>query len=219
MGVKMKLNEDLKKLEQKAYRSYFDDGIWDIAWGVWLAGWAVTPFFDFLGISRFFAYSIMFIPALLLILGKKYITVPRIGMVHFSQARRRKKLYIFIAGVAVLIVTLLLYLLASSGNLKESLGAYGRILLPLAEAFTIFLIIGTLAFFIDFSRLYIYAAMFAAGIIVTELLYPVIGEPWDALLGFGLFAAAILCYGLIRLVSFLCKYPHRKVEYGNDIGQ
>jgi len=214
----MKSNQDLKNLERKAYRSYFDDGIWDIAWGIWLLGWAVTPFFDFLGISRFFAYSIMFIPALILILCKKYITVPRIGMVRFNPARRRRKIYIFFVGVAILILTMLLYFLASTGNLKESLGSYGRLLLPLAEASTIFLILSALAFFIDFPRLYVYAAMFATGIIITEVIYPVTAEPWDALLGFGIYASGTICYGLFRLVRFMNKYPKPKMEISNGIG-
>ncbi len=214
----MNNNEDLKRLEQKAYRSYFEDGIWDIAWGVWLSGWALTPLFDFLGISRFFIYGIMFVPALLLILGKKYITVPRIGAVRFNPARRRRKIYIFFAGIVILIATLLLYILAATGNLKESLGGYGRLLLPLAEGATIFMILSALAYFIDFSRLYIYAAMFATGIIIAEVLYPLIGEPWDALLGFGLYASATVGYGLFRLVRFMHKYPRAQMEVSNGLG-
>lgn len=214
----MTQNEDLKRLERKAYKSYFDDGIWDIAWGIWLAVWAILPLLKFYDISRFYAYSLMFVPTILLLLGKKYLTVPRIGMVRFNPARRRRKIYIFLAGIATLALTTLLWYMTATGQISAPSPAIGGLAMPIIEAFGIFLILSALAFFIEFPRLYIYASMFATGIIITETLYPHTGEPWDALLGFGVYALSILCYGIIRLVLFLGKYPRPKMEVQNGLG-
>jgi hypothetical protein len=33
----------LKEIEKKAYLSYFQDGLWDLSWGIWFAAWAIAP--------------------------------------------------------------------------------------------------------------------------------------------------------------------------------
>ena len=63
------------------------------------------------------------------------------------------------------------------------------------------------AYFLDFTRLYIYAFLAGLGFFLTEVLYPFVGSPLDTLLPFGITGAAIVVIGLYYFIRFLKKYP------------
>ena len=83
------MNEDinLKELELKAWKSTFQDGLWDIMLGLVFFVPAVTGLFienDYAMIPLYFAAIILFVTA------KKRFTIPRIGFVRFGEQRRKK---------------------------------------------------------------------------------------------------------------------------------
>ncbi|MBN2065627.1 MAG: hypothetical protein JW771_02335, partial [Candidatus Thermoplasmatota archaeon] len=77
---------NLKEIEKKAYRFTFNDGLYDMTYGTLLVSIAVAPILRemiYLGYIFF-----LIVPApLIILLGKKYITIPRIGIVKFSRTR------------------------------------------------------------------------------------------------------------------------------------
>ncbi|MFX0008852.1 MAG: hypothetical protein ACFE9R_00945, partial [Candidatus Hermodarchaeota archaeon] len=87
---------DLKGLERKAWRSTFQDGIWDIFMGLLILGLSIAPFGEKIGLSGELGSMIIVlcwnsIAVVFLILGKKFITVPRIGYVKFGAKRKKVK--------------------------------------------------------------------------------------------------------------------------------
>jgi len=85
---------NLKEIEKKAYRSTFQDGIWDIFLGLLLLNLAFGALLANSGVSHGLNMTILTALGVLILLafmtGKKRITVPRMGFVKFGQKRKRK---------------------------------------------------------------------------------------------------------------------------------
>ena len=87
---------NLKELEQLAYRRTYQDGLLDIYLGGILASFAVFGFTIFPGtdmdsLQVLLYYLIgMGLSTLVFWLGKRYITLPRIGLVKFGPARQKR---------------------------------------------------------------------------------------------------------------------------------
>ena len=202
---------DLSGLEKRAWRSAFQDGIWDIYLGLLFLGLAIAPFGEMLGLPEELGTMIIVIgcnsiAVLFLILGKKFITIPRIGFVKFGAKRKKlkKKLLAFLV-FNILLAFLFLFVNISGffdwlniGNLVEPL-IIGLLLITIP--------LSILAYFLEFHRLYIYAIFFGLGFFNSELLYPFVGSPLDLFLSLGLVGIAVVSIGLVYLVQFLRKYP------------
>ncbi len=81
----MSENPNLKELEKKAYKSTFQDGLWDIQLGLIILGIALNAFIrnDYFLIPYYAVIIVIFMAA------KKFIIVPRIGLVKFGKERKR----------------------------------------------------------------------------------------------------------------------------------
>jgi len=205
-------NVDLKSLERKAYRSIFEDGLWDLFIGLIILSLGLSTFLS--SILNLDDLWIAVIPTLILninallifILGKKFITIPRLGIVKFGPKRKSKqqKLRLFLFAFFILNVVLLILPftdLVNSINFEPIIIALiiglGAITLPFV----------VVAYFLDFTRLYIYAFLAGLGFFLTEVLYPFVGAPLDTLLPFGITGAAIVIIGLYYFIRFLKRYP------------
>ena len=80
---------DLKKIESKVWTSYFKDGLWDIFFGLMLLTMGLRTLTD----NVLFTFG-MLAAVLVHILGKRWITVPRLGVVRFSETRRKKRSFL-----------------------------------------------------------------------------------------------------------------------------
>jgi len=202
---------DLKGLEKKAWRSAFQDGIWDIYMGFLILGLAIAPFGDYFGLPAELGSMIIVlfwnsIAVLILILGKKFITVPRIGYVKFGTKRKKTKKRLLGFLIFNLILAFLFLFINISGIFEWlNVGV-------LTESLVIGLLLITvplsiLAYFLEFHRLYIYAILFGLGFFNSELLYPFVGSPLDLFLSLGLGGIVVIFIGLVYFVQFLRKYP------------
>ena len=208
-------NVDLKSLERKAYRSIFEDGIWDLFIGLIILSLGLSTFLS--SILNLDDLWVAVIPTLILnicallifILGKKFITIPRLGIVKFGPKRKSKqqKLKLFLFAFFILNVVLLILPftdLVNSINFEPLIMALilglGAITLPFV----------VVAYFLDFTRLYIYAFLAGLGFFLTELLYPIVGTPLDTLLPFGITGAVIVVIGLYHFIRFLKTYQLTK---------
>ena len=97
----MNTNMNLKEIERKAFRSFFQDGIWDIFLGLlmilmglgpWLGGKMGGGEIEFTSVV--IIMGILILVALAAVIGfnlaKKYITTPRLGVARFTAPRRKK---------------------------------------------------------------------------------------------------------------------------------
>ena len=84
----------LKDLERRAFRSTFQDGLWDIflgllllnmGGGTLLGGSGISPVWSMVALTAFAGAVLLFFWA-----GKKFFTTPRLGSVEFGPQRKSK---------------------------------------------------------------------------------------------------------------------------------
>jgi len=201
----MKTTDSLKEIERRAYRSIFEDGIYDILVAIAFLILAWISVLDYLGIPTIYGYlfGIIFIP--FCVLGKRYITIPRMGAVKFGARRRKRRLFLFIVCAAFIFLTLPLMPMLSAGGMAEGLPGDSGI--TLIVGFVMVPLIVLAAYFLDFPRLYIYALLISFGILHSGFLSRWVGMPFNSLISFGVPGLIIFAYGLVLLFGFMKKYP------------
>jgi hypothetical protein len=181
----------LKDAERRIWTLYFEDGLWDIFFGLLLLGGGLRALTDSL-----WYYLLVLAGILIYIGGKRFVTLPRMGAVRFGPARklRNRQLRILVV-VAVLITFTLLLLILNGVPLPGSF-------VGLAFALVVPLVLAAMAYLMDFNRLYIYAIAFGVIALLTELASDPLGALVQSLFGF-----LALVYGVALFVIFLRKYP------------
>lgn len=196
----MTTTESLKELERRAYRATFEDGVYDILFGLVFLILAGIPILETMGISRFPGYFLFLIPILVLWLGKRHITIPRLGFVEFGPKRKSKRRVLAWVFGVVLVLTLPLMIIMLRQGLP---GNQVWFIVALFAA----PLLAVAIFAVDCPRLYIYAALLAATVAESEFLTSYVGTPFNALISFGIPGTAIIIYGISLLITFIKKYP------------
>lgn len=201
---------NLKELEKKVFRSYHEDGIWDIFMGLILMAIAVNAFLSKIGVPELQTMIVFvgleMVAIIFLIVGKKHITVPRIGHVKFGAMRRAKLTKVRI--VLALSVTFGLVALVAGVAMQGDPSGVVRpgILFPLVWMATTLIVFGLMAYFMDFPRLYIIAILYAATVPIN-IAPQEFAEIDVGYIVFGIAAAIILVMGLVILSRFLRDHP------------
>lgn len=195
----MEKNIDLKEIEKKAWTSYFEDGLWDVFMGLMMLTMGIRALTDNVWFTLMIFAAVLVGP-----LGKKFITIPRIGLVKFGPARKvKQKKLVAVLIISVLAITALLLLLHSGLALSKTL------ISPIM-AIWIAVVFSLLAYFLDFGRLYAYGLLFAT----SEVLWGLFGKPIGPI-AHTVFGTVILLIGLAYFIRFLRKYPLPE-EVSND---
>lgn len=207
----MTANDSLKNIEKRAYRSTFSDGLYDLAFGTIFMLMALIPVLESVGISRFFGYPFFIIPALIVVIGKRVITVPRMGSVEFGPKRKRKsRIILLIAAIAMFFMLPLLIIMFSTG-------------LPDRLMWTTVVLIGAplillSVILLDHPRFILYCVFLFFGILLTEFMLEYIGVPIGHIVAFGFPGILINIYGLTLLATFVKKYPKLSSEANHVAG-
>jgi len=203
---------NLKELQRKAWRSIFQDGLWDVFLGLLLLNIAAYTLANeymanddlklvlFIG-GEIFAFLILWA-------GKRYVTIPRMGTAkfgRFGKVRRSKaKLLSFASLLVGLVVFLILKGFSENGQVAGIPTIY---VVAVGWTITAMLVFGLAAYFLDFNRLYLIGAMFALSfpldIIVRDLSQT---DHW-AFFTYAIPAMIVLSVGAYFLINFLRKYP------------
>ncbi|PNX46399.1 MAG: hypothetical protein BV456_12310 [Thermoplasmata archaeon M8B2D] len=196
---------DLKKFEKKAWVTFFQDGMWDIFLGFILLSFGIIPFLEEIGVPELLNYLLFFgLPYLILYMGKKFITVPRIGHVKFGVKREKKKKKTAIVLIFSVIFGFVVLLLTITNAIPFIADIHTGAVLFSVNAI---IVLSLMAYFLDFNRLYLYGWFFAASIALIELSRPAIGTTYDNIIGFGSFGIIMIIIVSIYLIRFLQKYP------------
>ena len=195
---------DLKQIERKAFRSTYEDGLWDIYYGlivVCMSIFIYRPETGYSPMNIFLSTLMITLSYALFWAAKKYITVPRMGQVRFGPERKQKaKRLAIILGVFVLFQVVLVGLTAL-GWLNNTLTKFDAGLLVVALIGSS--IVGTsmivVAYYSDFPRGYYIAIMMALAVFL--MIYT--NQPIYAIL----IGTLIIIPGVVLLVRFLKKYP------------
>jgi len=219
----MSQNLDLKAIERKAFRSVHQDGLWDIYIGGLLLvlslmfsipdsgeGELATLGLAMLGVAIVFAFFQ---------LGKKYITVPRMGQVRFGPERQKRKIKLaWIMGAFVLMTlgmflySLYVWNVADAGqavDLPVSPNLERAFVASLAALIAGVSMIIT-SYFKEFVRGYYIALLMGLGFFFTiffNMTTPMI-----------IAGALILIPGLVLFINFLRQHPlpSREVGHGSS---
>jgi hypothetical protein len=201
---------NLKELERKAWTSYFQDGLWDIYLGLLLLAMAVSALLSDVGFSESLGMTVLIglqgLAVLVLWVGKKLITVPRMGRVRFGPKRKAKLSWVrVILFISVLVgAGVFVAALAMRTNRPEWLN--GTFVFPAAWMVNALVVFSLGAYFLDFSRLYLIGVMYALPVPLDILLDELAGIDLS-FIAFGVPAMVILIIGLVVFTRFLRDYP------------
>jgi hypothetical protein len=142
---------DLKRIERSAWESYFQDGLWDIFMGLLMLGMGI----EIISGETVWYMIVVALAVLVPIIGKRFITNPRLGRVKFGRSRRLKqKKVIAVLGLSSLVGVAIFFLTVSGVEIPRAGMA--------AIAGVWFLIVFSLmGYFMDFLRMYPYGLAFS----------------------------------------------------------
>jgi hypothetical protein len=202
---------NLKELERKAWRSVFQDGLWDIYLGLLLMALAIYALLSKTKLpeaQQMVIYiGLMALSMLVLWAGKRFITLPRMGRVKFGprgKTRRRKAAVLLAISVLVGALVSIVTSLGLKGNLSDGLPLH--LVVPAAWALNMLVLFSLGAYFLDYDRLYLIGVLYALAVPLLIWLDEFAGIK----LGFialAVPAGIILIVGLVVLVRFLRDYP------------
>lgn len=196
----------LKDAERKAFKSAFQHGLWDIFIGCFLLMFVIAP-----SLSRSlgdFWSSVVFLPFFVVVfvvlwLVRKHVIVPRVGIVEFGAWRKKRVIRFNIVMFLALTVAFVLSFL--------SLVQFDLIpgWIHIARFSLVFLIVFfVVAYFLDFTRLYIYGVLIALSPLIGEVFYVYLKVPHHGIpISFGISASLIILTGLVLFVRFLQDHP------------
>jgi hypothetical protein len=196
---------NLKDVEKRAFRSVHQDGLLDMFLGLLFVAFGLGPLLRNEGGLSERDTMIVYTSYVLIVLvawwlGKKFITAPRIGLVKFSRARKRKVLNVRLLLLGSVVLGLVAFALFASGNEIKLAAVLGMFSL------NILIVFGFMAYFLDLDRLYAYAVLWAASLPVGVLLKDRAGLG-DAGYVFFVTGGVVVIVGIVLFVSFLRDYP------------
>ena len=196
---------DLREIEKKAWTTYLQDGLLDIIIGLILIVSILSSTLSAMGVPDVVRISIyvplMFLCPVIYVLGKKYVTIPRLGLVKFGserKARSKKMILGLIITQLVLLIILILTLIKA-----VALGFLGSAIVTL----NILVALSLLAYFLDYPRMYIIAVLFAMSEPTYYYLHHYTEVTYIGLIAYGIPASIILIMGIVVFYRFLRKYP------------
>ena len=214
---------DLKALERKAFRSTYQDGLWDINLGLIVIGMAIFVFRPEEGYSALNILGLMVacsVANLIFWAGKKFVTVPRMGQVRFGQIRKQKSRTLAVILAVFILVQAGVVLLTGLGWKNPELGAkifsgfsagnMERLMVATVGSLFVGPSFIVIAYFNDFLRGYYIAILMALAVFLMILfnqpVYPLI------------LGALIVVPGLVLFVNFLRQHPlpSQEANHGNS---
>ena len=205
---------DLDKLEKKAWRVNFEDGIFEIYLGFLIIFLGSFTFvYDLVPIPVYYTVILVItmIGGFIFILAKKFISKPRIGKVKYGKKRKRRKITIVLVN-AIYIIMLFIIMFAINSNLVniDLIPDYFYTLLIALIFITLPLCI--IAYLIQYPRFYFTAILFGTGIFLSEFLIPCITYPLSNLVSFSIVGGIVVLLGFYYLTKFIKKYPLTEKE-------
>jgi len=205
-------------MEKKAWKSTFQDGLWDIYFGLIISGIGFSWLGELFGLPEtvnvmvtLFSWDIG--AMLVLFLGKKFITIPRMGFVKFGQIRKKRNKFLALFLGLMVVFTVITFIFTLVGMFQLQIPGY--LVMLLIGLLFITLPFSLIAYYLQLERVYLYAILGGLGLFISELLQPIIGAPYHDIITFGGIGLVITITGLIIFIKFL-KRNSLKEDEGVD---
>ncbi len=210
---------NLKELERKAFISYHQDGLVDIGLGLIMLVSVLSSTLHEMGTSDSIR-QVIYIPLMLLCpliiyLGKKYITTPRLGYVKFGQKRQFKRKRAILILVNAFLITMIILTAAFSQKIhviSDFLGIKTVYWMAVFISLFIMAVFSMLATFLDFKRLFVIGALFAIGEPIYTILQELTNTRLIGLYAYGIPGLLLLIMGIFLLKKFIIEYHISKSE-------
>jgi hypothetical protein len=200
----MNIDPELKSIERKAFRAFFDDGLLEILIGILLLCIAAGDILDVIGVSFRWNCLAIAVSFAAFIWAKQWVTRPRIGYVVFGEKRRenRRKLQTLI--ILQLLTLGILVVVWTVRGPSGPLSGWGTIARQAAVAFFFFTLpFGVMAWYLADPWMLVPALLGPS----NEIFRDMVPKPWIAMLTCGTGGAALVIAGLFLFVRFTRKYP------------
>ena len=205
----------LKEAERRAFRSTFDDGLWDVFLGFFFLMFAFAPILsvylgDFWSSAVFLPVWILVYLAILCI--RKRIVKPRMGVAKYGRSRQVKMKRFT---VIMLVINTILFLL----------GLYAAANFRAMPGWTVAVVLGLMllmgfslsAYFLDFNRLYLYGLLAGFAPLVGEWLFLNKGASHHGYpIVFGFMAVFMVVVGLVVFLRLLRENPLPEEEISQE---
>jgi MFS family permease len=216
----MSQNLDLKAIERKAFRSVHQDGLTDIYIGGLLL--VLSLFFAIPesgeGELTYMGLALLGVAIVFAIfqLGKKFITVPRMGQVKFGPERRKRKVtlawvmgFFFLFTLALFLYSLYVWNTGISIGLALS-PSLERGLVGFVAALIAGMSVIVKSYFMEFMRGYLIGLLMGCGFFLTLW--------FDSTVPMIVAGALILLPGLVIFINFLRQHPlpPREASHGDS---
>jgi len=203
---------NLKEIENRAFRSTYQDGLLDIYYGlivIFMSGFIYHPEGGYGPWNIFFCVAGFLIAGAFFWGGKKLITLPRMGQVKFGAMRKRKaRTMAIVLGIFVTLQSVLVAFTSFgwlnqefSQTLNRFLGRFDAGLIAVALIGSLMVGSGliVIAYFSDFMRGYYIAVLLA----LTVFLMILFNQPVLAII----IGGVIVTPGIVLLVRFVREHP------------
>lgn len=151
------------------------------------------------------------------ILSKKYLIKPRIGVVKFGRKRKVRKLRTTIV-LAFNVVFLLILFLFNISIFRGSINIPYNIVVLLEGLLFLTVPLFLVAYFIQLSRLYVYALLLGSGFFLADISSIIVPIPFNFLFTYLLLGGIIIVVGITYLIRFIKKYQLPQEEKNSDGG-
>lgn len=206
---------DVKDIEKKVFTSFHQDGLIDLFLGFIMLVSILSSTLDVSGVSdsvRIAVYlplMVVFGPVLYM-LGKKYITFPRMGYVKLgSKQKRTRRIVIFsiITAVLATLVILTMILGNKAGNVGSAFGMKAEFWSSAVVTLIIIGIFSIIAFVLMTPRFYLLGLIVG----ISEPLYMLLKHfthiKYIGVIAYGVPAVLLLILGTVVLKRFVDRYP------------
>ena len=196
---------DLRELEKKAWTSYFQDGLLDIALGMIMLVAVLSSTLEAIDITdevrvAIYIPLIVIVPPVIVVLGKRYITIPRLGFAKFGLHRKTRN-RIMIAGL-VSLQLMLLAMLILQWVYGWGSGWLGSVIVTLNILAAFCLI----AYLLDYRRMYAIGILFAMSEPVMFYLKNYSHTTYAGFIAYGIPAVIVMVMGFNVLQRFMRRY-------------
>jgi len=200
---KMEQKINLKQLEKNTAATIFQTGLIEIMIGII---WTVVSLAMIFDDYSYYIDIFLIVPFVFIILARKYIIKPRMGIVNYAKKRVKRSMLMGVVITIFLVIMVGLTFFGMGSSIDEFINPRWSI------TGIIFFICVAIAFFLNYKRMYIYAFLLAGAFNVSEEARENPEILADGAYAYLIASVILFIIGSYYLIRFLKEYP--KPELG-----
>jgi hypothetical protein len=200
---------NLKRAERKAMSLQFKDGLLEINLGIYFALMSLVGPLEESGVSRAIGYLIALgvfaVGLVVYFILKGRVVGPRLGNVKISPRSNAPRRNLLIVAVALVLITLVVYLMASSGSLGKVLNGAPSWIVDAGFGLAAFAFFALIGYSAQAPRYYLFGLLLGVAMPVQQVFWP---DNLGLVIGPNMIAGIIMAVGgLLVFARFIRQYP------------